>query len=597
MATERIQIIVSSKGTVTVKREIEEIGGAAKKSVGGINMLKSALAGLAVYFSVGGILATADAYTTLQNRLKLVTGSAQELTVANQQLAAISRSTYSSFDSTVTLFTKVAGAYKTMGKSTQEATKFTELFQKAAILSGSSLQTTQQAVYQFTQALNKGKLDGDEFKSVLEGLPYVASLLQQSLGVTRAELYEMSADGEISINKLTEAFMRSAKVISGDFAGVIPTVAMALQQLNDSWLRTIGVVQEGTGIFSALAYAILFVADNLNWFILALSPVALALLYLGGELVIGLVILAFTNLSTTISTTLIPQLIRLNAFLWANPYLLVAAAVIAIVAAIVYWRKELGLTDARLQVIQKIGVAAFAAIKAAVLDMWQYVKPVFENIVSLVEVWIDLNAKLLVAWQTIWAYVEPVLSGIYEGLVFIVQKLTEVYTFITVKLYTGWKFVFDAILGFVREVINVVNTLISALKLALSLFKAVAAFGAFGGGANAGAGAAGGATTAPGMREGGQFTVGGTGAGTDQTPVNFNANRGERVTVETKKQQRQADNNNSAGATEVKVPLSITNVLDPGMVPAANESASGQRSIVNVMRANRDEIIGILGIS
>jgi len=97
-----------------------------------------------------------------------------------------------------------------------------------------------------------------------------------------------------------------------------------------------------------------------------------------------------------------------------------------------------------------------------------------------------------------------------------------------------------------------------------------------------------------GFATGGAFKVGGTGAGRDTTPVAFRAERGERVTVETKKQQRQSDS--ATSATSVNVPVSITNVLDPALVLAANESSRGQRSILNVIQANRNEVAAILGV-
>ncbi|HEX9430258.1 MAG TPA: hypothetical protein VF944_07740, partial [Candidatus Bathyarchaeia archaeon] len=115
-----------------------------------------------------------------------------------------------------------------------------------------------------------------------------------------------------------------------------------------------------------------------------------------------------------------------------------------------------------------------------------------------------------------------------------------------------------------------------------------------GGGGGGGGGAHYGAqfNAGEGFANGGSFGVGGTGVGRDTTPVAFRAERGERVTVETKKQQRANDNQ---GETKVNVPVNVTSIFDLSSIPLVNESATGQRSIINVVRANREEINAILG--
>ena len=93
------------------------------------------------------------------------------------------------------------------------------------------------------------------------------------------------------------------------------------------------------------------------------------------------------------------------------------------------------------------------------------------------------------------------------------------------------------------------------------------------------------------FNSGGGFKVGGTGAGRDTTAVAFRANRGERVTVETKKQQRQ--NDNGITAANVNVPVSITNVFYPTAMISALDSSEDLikpydvNPLLNFYRVNR----------
>jgi tape measure domain-containing protein len=660
MANQVINVIVNSKGAVTVIRELNAMGDSARQTTTFLNGLRSVLAAALTFSGVGAIVDVVDTFTTLTNRLKQVADESNTVGESWTRLMGIANNSYSTIESTVDLYFRVAQAYKAWGESAEEAYKFTDLFQKAAILSGSSMQTTAQAVYQFSQALNKGKLDGDEFRSVLEGLPYVATLLQKELGVTRSELYQMSAAGEISLDKIKRAFENAAKTIQGDWANVTPTIAMALNVLRNEWINFIGEVQTSTGVFSLVAYLIIGIANNFDLLAIALAPVVISLGFLAGRLGIGLVVLGFKELTTALGLATAAQWL-FNAAVAMNPYVLIGAAILAMVAGIIYFRNELGLTNENLAIFWQSAVAAFTAVIGVLSNMvsfvvrivqkmyeWTSLFPlilkgammlaagivvVFNNIMDIVSeaasyiaeafipVWNDIKAivmnvyelikefamfiierltpaftDLKSAWDILYnalrpglAFVLDILGKIGEGLEFLVKFLGGIFTKTIKVVFDGWVFI-------LRSVLSFINNIITALRTALALLKAVAGAGG-GGGGGGGGGAHYGAQfkAGEGFATGGRFKVGGTGAGRDTTPVAFRAERGERVTVETKKQQRVNDNQQTAA--NVNVPVQVVNVLDPSMIIAAMETASGARVITNIIKANRDEINNTLGAS
>jgi len=659
MANQIINVIVNSKGAVTVARELNAIGDSARQTTTYLNGLRAILASALTFSGIGQIVEAVDTFTVLQNRLKLVTDEANTLGDSWTRLNQIANSSYSTIDSTVTLYYRVAQAYKAWGESAEDAYEFTDLFQKSAILSGSSMQTTSQAVYQFGQALNKGKLDGDEFRSVLEGLPYVAQLIQKELGVTRAELYEMSADGKISLDRIKAAFKNAADVIRGDWANVTPTIGMALNVLYNSWIDFIAKIQDSTGIFSYVAQAILLVANNLDILALALAPVAAAFVFLAGRLALGLVVIGLRDMASALRLATAAQWL-FNAAVLANPYVLATAAIAAIVAGIIYFRNELGLTNEVLLTVWEAVKTGLAAVLNAVLsvsspivavlryfytweEIWNGIKAaavafgsavvsIFNSIVAAVKdtadfmtktfypVWVELKAlaqnyfellmeiatfigdvlnlaieKLGPTFQQVYDVMEPalkwvlqILQDIYQGWVNIANWLKNNLKPIVKDVFEGWAL----ILG---KVIDFVNNLISALRTAIALLKQAAGLGGGGGGGAKGAHYGAQFNAGEGFASGGAFKVGGTGAGRDTTPVAFRAERGERVTVETKKQQRQADNQQTAPS--VNVPVKVVNVFDPAMIVDALTTSAGQRAILNTISGNRDEINYALGVS
>lgn len=656
-----INVIVNSKGAVTVKKQLDDIGNSAKTTTTYLNSMRAILAAAMTFSGAGAIVQTIDSFTQLQNRLKLVTSEAEGTGAAWNRLMGIANGSYSTIDNTVNLYYRVAQAFKSWGESAGDAYGFVDKFQKAAILSGSTMQTTSQAVYQFSQALNKGKLDGDEFRSVLEGLPYVANLIQKSLGKTRAELYEMSKDGKITVDRIKQAFEEAAKTIESDWAKITPTIGMAMNVLRNNWTDFVGSIQTSTGVFSLVASAILLIANNFHVLAAALTPVAAVMAFMAGRLVLGLLVNGFKDMYTVI-TRAIPVITAFNALLWTNPFVLVAALIAAVVLAIVYFRNELGLTNEVLSalwekvtavftsivqfatsiispivevvknfvdwrevmnslmkvvtqvwnnivamfksvanVVAQVASYIFGELKPVFVELWNLAKSLGELIIEIAKTHFKLLSEAIKAvlpiFKTVWEYVQPALvkfigflSDVLTGWKNIANWLSQNFMPVVREVFEGWIILIRGVIGFIEK-------LIAALKMALSLMHKVTA-GSSGGGGGGAAGANYGAQFYAGeFANGGGFKVGGTGAGRDTTDVAFRANRGERVTVETKKQQRVSDAANQNAVPEVNVPVQVVNVLDPKMMVDALDTDYAEKQIINVFKKNRDDIRAVLGVS
>lgn len=101
-------------------------------------------------------------------------------------------------------------------------------------------------------------------------------------------------------------------------------------------------------------------------------------------------------------------------------------------------------------------------------------------------------------------------------------------------------------------------------------------------------------TNAGSYATGGQFMVAGKG-GIDQNNINMNVTRGERVTIETPKQQRQNDAGNGASAPAAPANVKILNSLDPRIALDAVDTAEGEQLIVNIITRNAPAVKRVLG--
>lgn len=264
MTTETIDIVVRENGARVVKRALEDIGATAERSVRGLRLLQNALFVLGGAGLLSGLVRLLDTLTNFENRLTLVTRSSNELNAVQEQLFNVAARTRTSFESTSEIFTRTALAVRELGLSQQQTLDFTESLNQATILSGASTREAGAALIQLSQGLASGRLNGDELRSVLEQLPFVADIIANSLGVTRGQLRELGSQGQITSAQIVKAFQDSREEIAEKFAKTIPTISQAFSVLRTEFLRVLDKFDDFTGGSAAVAFAIIGIANSLS---------------------------------------------------------------------------------------------------------------------------------------------------------------------------------------------------------------------------------------------------------------------------------------------------------------------------------------------
>lgn len=382
MATERIQIIVSERGARTVRREIEGIGDGAKRAEGAVLLLKRTLGLIGVGALIHQLVQLSDTYTNIQNRLRLVTTDTANLSRVTAELFTIANSTRSSYEATASMYSRVALSSKDLGRSQQELLNFTESLNQAVILSGASAREAEGAMIQLSQGLASGTLQGDELRSVLEQLPFVADIISQHLGVTRGELREMGKEGQVSAQSVLDAFKAARTEIAEKFAKTVPTIGQAIQVLKNRFLELWGSFMEGSGIQSLLAQSILALATHMGTLVKIVGTLAIiyAVNWIKNAVVAGTaavllhirtlialeMALGATSRAAAIAGAALKQLRLAFAFIGGLPGLILAA-----IAALVMFGDQLDLGTKGQATLQDFGVAAWQRIGQAIRETGQ----------------------------------------------------------------------------------------------------------------------------------------------------------------------------------------------------------------------------------
>lgn len=226
----------------------QKMGGVAKKA---LNMLPmaGAAAGVALVAQeisqlAGKVSDTADQMTQLRARINLINDGTQTTTEIMDKVYAAAQRSRGGYVEMADSVAKLNMLAKDAFSSNDEAIAFVEQLNKQFKISGASVQESTAAMYQLTQAMAAGKLQGDEFHSIMENAPMLAQAIAQQMGMTVGQLKEMSSQGLITADVIKEALFNSAEETNAKFAEIPMTFAEIGQQLSNQALQAFQPVLE-----------------------------------------------------------------------------------------------------------------------------------------------------------------------------------------------------------------------------------------------------------------------------------------------------------------------------------------------------------------
>lgn len=189
------------------------LGGLEDKVLG----LVSAYVGLQ---TVSKLVGMSDEYTQTSARLDLINDGLQtteELQNKIFQSAQRARGSYTDMSSAVA---KLGLTASKAFKNNDEIIAFTELLNKNFVVGGASATEQAAAMYQLTQAMGSGKLQGDEYRSIIENAPLLAKAIEDYMrnvqGAT-GTMKDWASEGMLTADVIKAALFSSADDINAKF--------------------------------------------------------------------------------------------------------------------------------------------------------------------------------------------------------------------------------------------------------------------------------------------------------------------------------------------------------------------------------------------
>jgi len=434
------KILNASGATDKFNKKLENTGASANKASNGLGKLVKTFISLA---AVKKGIEIIDDFTNTAARLNLINDGLQDQAELQNKIFAAAKRSRGAYTAMADAVAKMGLLAKDAFTSNDELIAFTELVQKSFKLGGASSSEQSSALLQLTQAMAAGRLQGDEFRSIMENAPMIADAIAKYMGKPKGELKELAAEGAITADIIKNAIFMAGDDINEKFKtmprtfgdtwneiknGALQAFVPVMQNIN-ALINSPGFIQLIDSLikgFNAVAFVVNIVIDairEIGEMISAFWPI------------IEPILIAITAALTLWGVTQIPMLIT-KLWLMVQPILAQAAAwamanwpILLIGAAIgllLYAMLKFG--DVVIEVVGVVGgifggLFAFLYNSLAYLvNPWisfaEFLVNVFTNpVYSIKKLFVDLATNVLNLLQSIAEGIDKVLgTSMAQGL-------------------------------------------------------------------------------------------------------------------------------------------------------------------------------------
>lgn len=403
---------------------------------------------------MGSMDAAIKRVDTLNNAPKVLQNLGYDATASEKSIKKLNDGILgmpTSLDAIVSSQVAVAAA---TGYSLDKVTDLTLGFNNMALAGGKGPEEAQRAFQQFSQAMSRGKFEGEEFNTMMEVMPAQMNQVAKSLlGPTASagDLRNALSEGKITTDQFATAIVdinknggAGLKSFADQAKDSTQGIGTGMVNMQTAITRGVANVIEAIGsanivgaidaisnaisaAFKVIAGAVSFVAEHKDVF----GPIAIALGVFTAAIVAANIAMGIYNgimtawkvaqgAWTAITTAATAAQWLFNAALTANPIGIIIVAIGALVAALVWFFTQ---TETGREIFSKFldfmkGI--WDAILGAITFVWNWVKDNWQTILVILTGPIGIAVGMIVKhWDTIkqafanaWEFIKGVWSAV-----------------------------------------------------------------------------------------------------------------------------------------------------------------------------------------
>ena len=268
-------------------------------------------------------LDTSDNISQTMARLNLMNDGKQTTDQLQQAIFQSAQNSRAGFLDTASAVSKLGILAPQAFNSNMETVKFSELIAKSFKVGGATTSEQTSGMYQLTQAMASGRLQGDEFRSIMENAPLLAQAISKYTGKSIGDLKDMSKDGLITSDVIKNAVFAMSDEINTKFNSIPQTFGDVVNKIKNnavnsfmrisSTMSSIFNSERFQGFIDGVSSFINKAFVMINWLIKGISAVGTVLYEIWGPIqpilvtVLGLLttyklIMGFIAVKTAIAT-------------------------------------------------------------------------------------------------------------------------------------------------------------------------------------------------------------------------------------------------------------------------------------------------------
>lgn len=432
MTTERIDIVVREDGSRVVKRNLADIGDEAEGVADSLDLLKTALLGVAAAFSFQKFAQITGVWTDLNARVARFTGTAKGTEVVMGRLMSIAQRTYAPLEGIADIYLENAFALKELGKSTEETLDYTEALTNALVVSGAKGDRQASVISAMSKAMLEGKLAGDNWNTVLTTGGRVVEALVQETGKSLEELKAMAKAGDLKGDTVFTALISQLDTLREEADDMPATIGDAFIRMQNRILEVVGKLDAELGTSAGVVAFIDMVTKNLEQIIPILAAV-------GAAIVTAFAPMVIMRFAAALKT--------LWALMLANPFVVVAAAIAGVITYLYIMRDSI-----------KLGIDETTTLGDLMRAVWESVGGIISEVADVV--------------KTVWSAISDTVADVLNNVSDNTEASTKDQEAWWLKLVRMVAKVFDAIGATIRATMLAIGrTIGTVIGIAVEQFR------------------------------------------------------------------------------------------------------------------------------
>lgn len=199
------------RGIDDIENRTENLGQVSNRVFNSMaSMLGRIFAVTSLIAGASKLMNISDEMSTINAKLALINDGLQTTDQLNAMVYQSAQRSRAEFESTAQFVARIGRNAGEAFSSTAEIVKFAEALNMNFKIAGATVEETNSAMIQLTQALGSGVLRGEEFNAVFESAPIIMQKVADYMNVPIGQLREMASEGRLTADVIKNAMLSTA---------------------------------------------------------------------------------------------------------------------------------------------------------------------------------------------------------------------------------------------------------------------------------------------------------------------------------------------------------------------------------------------------